>query len=455
MILKPEFIEMLQRLIPDEAAALCRAITDTAPEVGVRVNPTKGALVPPNAAGVPWCDLGFYCDTRPAFTFDPMLHGGLYYVQDTSSMFIHHVIRRLLPHPVRYLDLCAAPGGKTTAALQALPQGSLVVANDIVPNRARALADNVMRWGNPHAVVTCNAPQQLGQLSHLFDVVAADVPCSGEGMMRKDSEAVQQWSPALVQQCAARQRDIVRDIWPALRPGGLLIYSTCTYNRIENEEMVEWIIQEFGAEPVNVAVNGEWGIAPAVGTDLPCYRFMPHRTRGEGLFMAVLRKPDGQLHPASCRKPDVRTKAPTHLAEWLVDGGDYDLSMQGSDVVANPRAHRDMVATLRARGNVVYSGVTLCTVKGRNHVPHQALAMSTAINRDAWSVAQVDDATALAYLRGEVIKVDAPRGHALVAWHDVPLGWVNNLGGRANNLYPKGLRIISKGQSCCSPVVAT
>ena len=455
MELKEEFVEMLGPVMPEEKEALCRCIAETEPSVSVRVNEAKGGKVPEGAARVPWCPCGYYLDERPNFTLDPMLHAGIYYVQDASSMFIHHVIQQLCPpsplkgehsvaQPVKYLDLCAAPGGKTTAALQALPAGSLVVANEIVPNRARALMDNVMRWGSPHAVVTCNAPAQIGRLTHLFDIVATDVPCSGEGMMRKDAEAVAQWSPALVTQCAQRQQEILRDIWPALRPGGLLIYSTCTYNRQENEEMVEHLINEYGAEPVAVPINENWGIAPAIGCDLPCYRFMPHRTRGEGLFMAVVRKPDGQRQtPKNKKSATSKTNAiPRGIVEWLLDYKEFDLSVQGEDVVANPKQHSEALAALRATLNVIYSGVTLGTLKGKNCVPHQSLALSTTLNRAALPHCEVDINTALRYLHGEAITLNAPRGYVLLTYHDAPIGWVNNLGNRANNLYPKPLRII-------------
>ena len=247
MNLSQAFIEQLRGLLPAEWEALAQAITSTEPSVAVRVNEARGAAVPADACRVPWCGPGFYLQDRPTFTFDTDWHAGRYYVQDASSMFIAHVIRSLVHEPVRYLDLCAAPGGKTTAALQALPPYSMVVANEIVPPRARVLTDNVIRWGTPRCVVTSNAPAHFGKMTHFFDVIAADVPCSGEGMMRKDDEAVAQWSPALVEQCAQRQREILTDVWQALRPGGLLIYSTCTYNRQENEQMADFIVSELGA----------------------------------------------------------------------------------------------------------------------------------------------------------------------------------------------------------------
>ena len=212
MKLHEGFIGQLRDLLPGEWQALTEAITSTEPSVAVRVNTACGVGVPGGARQVPWCGQGFYLADRPAFTFDPDWHAGRYYVQDASSMFIAHVIKHLVHEPVRYLDLCAAPGGKTTAAMQSLPQGSQVVANEIVPPRARVLADNVIRWGDPRCVVTSNAPAQFGRLTHFFDVIAADVPCSGEGMMRKDAEAIAQWSPQLVNECAQRQREILTDV---------------------------------------------------------------------------------------------------------------------------------------------------------------------------------------------------------------------------------------------------
>ena len=295
MNLPEAFIEQLQGLLPDEWEALTEAITTTEPSVAVRVNGMRGVGVPEGVRRVPWCEQGFYLANRPSFTFDPDWHAGRYYVQDASSMFIAHVIKHMVQEPVRYLDLCAAPGGKSTAAIQALPPQSLVVANEIVPPRARVLADNVIRWGHPRCVVTSNAPAQIGKLTRFFDVIAADVPCSGEGMMRKDDESVSQWTPALVEQCAQRQREILTDVWNALRPGGLLIYSTCTYNRQENEEMADFIVNELGATSLEVPVEAEWNIHPAIGSDYHCYRFMPHRVDGEGLFMTVFRDVVGPL----------------------------------------------------------------------------------------------------------------------------------------------------------------
>ena len=443
MILSQEFIGQLQGLLPDEWEALVEAITASEPSVAVRVNEARGAKVPAGARRVPWCAEGFYLADRPAFTFDTDWHAGHYYVQDASSMFITHVIKHFVHEPVRYLDLCAAPGGKTTAAMQALPPRSLTVANEIVPPRARVLADNAIRWGNPRCVVTSNAPANLGKFSGFFDVIATDVPCSGEGMMRKDDEAVAQWSPALVEQCAQRQREILADVWPALRPGGLLIYSTCTYNRQENEEIADFIVSELGATSLEVPIEADWNIHPAIGSPCHCYRFMPHRVDGEGLFMTVFRKAgegprqDIRIKEKNAKKVDETCKP------WLAKPQDYIIDQQGDLTIAVPQDIGREVAALRASLNVLHAGVELATVMGRKMVPHHALAMSTARADGAFPVCEVDYPTALRYLRGESITVDGPRGHVLIAHQGAVLGFANNLGNRANNLYPKPQRILS------------
>lgn len=443
MNLPEAFIEQLQGLVPDEWEALVSAITSSEPSVAVRVNGARGVNVPDDARRVPWCGQGFYLADRPAFTFDTDWHAGHYYVQDASSMFITHVISHLIHKSVRYLDLCAAPGGKTTAAIQALPERSLIVANEIVPPRARVLADNVIRWGNPRCVVTSNAPADLGKLTHFFDVIAADVPCSGEGMMRKDDEAVSQWSPALVEQCALRQREILTDAWHALRPGGLFIYSTCTYNRQENEEIAEFIVKELGAQSLEIPIEPSWNIYPAIGSDCHCYRFMPHRVDGEGLFMAAFRK-DGDTPRQDIRVKEKTTKKADETGKnCLSHPDDFLIDLQGDLSIAVPQDIRREVSALRSSLNVLHAGVELATAMGRKTVPHHALAMSIARSEGAFPVAEVDYLTALRYLRGESITVDAPRGYNLIAHQGAVLGFANNLGNRANNLYPKPQRILS------------
>ncbi len=453
MNLNEDFIRQINALLPlDEASAMLQAIESCEPVVSVRFNGSKGFVPPVSLQQVPWCEMGAYLSERPQFTFDPHFHAGSYYVQDASSMFIYHVIKKLVDKPVTYLDLCAAPGGKTTAALQALPLGSIVVANEIVPARAQVLRENVIKWGSDNCMVTNDSPRALGKLENTFDIIAADVPCSGEGMFRKDDEAVAQWSPQLVEQCAARQREILRDIWPALKPGGLLIYSTCTYNLDENEQMVLYIARELGASFVKVPIEKSWNITgdlsintqcPAQSKNsIPCYRFLPHRTRGEGLFLCVLSKHNAQctMHNATPAKRQNQRSIKTSAASWLK--GNYEFIENNGIIFAT---NKDIEAIVNKNQLHVIKGlgIEIGTTKGNKIVPSHQLAMSPLLRDDAFEKCQVDYHTAIAYLRGEAVTINAQRGFVLITYENAILGFVNNLGNRANNLYPKNWRILS------------
>lgn len=447
MEVKREFCEAMEELLgAREAEQLVSAIVGSEPVTSVRLNggkPLDGGLAFELGARVPWCDLGYYLDSRAQFTFDPLFHAGAYYVQDASSMFISHVLRELVDRPVRYLDLCAAPGGKTTAAIDALPCGSLVVANEVVPSRARVLADNVMKWGSPNTVVTQSQPREIGKLRSYFDVVAADVPCSGEGMMRKDSEAASQWSRGLVAECASRQREILAAIWPSLKAGGLLIYSTCTYNTAENEDIVAWLQSEYGAEAVAVPTAAEWGISGALKGTAPCYRFMPHKTRGEGLTMAVLRKPGASEPTVNVKHKPTKASIPAAVKTWL--RGNYEYVCRNDTLVALPSENAGDMSMLMSSLHCLTAGIELCTMKGMKPVPSHALALSRALCPSSFATVAVDYESAIAYLRGSAITLaPTPRGYMMLSYGGKPLGFVNNLGTRANNMYPKALRILSQ-----------
>lgn len=410
-----------------------------APSVAVRINRAKGADAPCGAQ-VPWCPEGRYLAERPVFTLDPGLHQGLYYVQDASSMFISMVARQLSQgsRPLRWLDACAAPGGKTTCVLGSLPPGSLVMASEIVPQRAAVLRENVIKWGNPSVIVTRGDSRALSRLRGRFDVVAADVPCSGEGMMRKDTDAVSQWSRTLVAECAARQREIVADLWEAVAPGGHMVYSTCTFNRAENEDIVRYITDTLGGETVTVeGVDPAWGIAECGGG----YRFIPGRIRGEGLFMALLRKP-GESAPW---QPAPMPKAkPCAASAWLA-GPELAVTVGADRINAFPAAHLPLLKAVGdTRGlDVILHGTVVARVKGRDLIPDHSLALSTALRREAFREVDLPLSSALACLRGESITLPAstPRGHVLLTYGGHPLCFAKHLGNRTNNLYPREWRI--------------
>ncbi len=296
MQLPADFITQMERMMAPELWHVLREGLAQEPSVSIRINPSKIDLkeweVVLSDGVVPWCEYGFYLTHRPPFTFDPLLHAGAYYVQESSSMFLHHVLRQYVTEPVAMLDLCAAPGGKSTLARSVLPDGSRLVSNEPMRGRAQVLEENVTKWGYPDHIVTNRYPKDFRKSKQQFDVILTDVPCSGEGMFRKDEGAIAEWSLQKVEQCQRLQREIVSDAWECLVPGGLLIYSTCTFNTLENEENIKWILENFDAEVLPVHTEAEWNIQGSILPDFiaPVYRFIPGLTRGEGLFMAVIRK---------------------------------------------------------------------------------------------------------------------------------------------------------------------
>lgn len=449
---KAEFAAMVSSL--PALDGLVEAIECSDAPVSVRLAPGEDAdeLFPGNIDDrVPWCPRGVYLKDRPAFTLDPALHQGRYYVQEASSMFVAHAVEVALKDasgPVKALDACAAPGGKTTTLIDTLPEGSLVVANEYNPKRARVLVENIIKWGTPYVVVTQGDTARLGKLKGVFDLVLVDAPCSGEGMMRKDDKAIEQWSHELVEECEARQREIVDNLWDAVAPGGVMIYSTCTFNRHENESIVEYIINSLGGENIDLEVPVGWGILPGIDTRAWCYRFVPGHTRGEGLYMAAVRKP---LDGASIMKmPAFKSPRPAkeaaQLAERLADAGSMTIEINNDEATAFPTRYMPVLVALRKYCRVLHSGVTLGTRAGKGWEPSQSLALSTVLNPEAFPRVEVDRDTALDYLRRQAVTVPdgSPKGYLLLTHGGRPLGFVKNLGNRANNLYPKEWRILKQ-----------
>lgn len=415
------------------------------PEVSVRANRGKGYEVRRGLERVLWNSSGAYLDEKVKFAFDPMWHQGAYYVQDASSMFVGEVVRQLSGgKSVRLLDACAAPGGKTTAAMDALPEGSTVVANEFVPSRLEVLKENVAKWGFPRVKVTGGDTSRFRNFEGEFDIVLADVPCSGEGMMRKEEVAVEQWSERLIDECAARQREIVSNLWPAVKPGGFLVYSTCTFNRRENEEMVEHIINEYGGESVELEVDEKWGIGKGIDTEAHCYRFVPGKTRGEGLFVSVIRKPltaevSGLRKERKSKELKDNRKGgkgkenvTAEVKEWIADNeGEW-------------RVEEGCAVVRFGKGELAPELCVAC-MKGRDWIPTQELAMSRLLARGNWPEYDVSASEAIDFLgcKALLLPGSVAKGIVLLTFKGEPLGWVKNVGNRANNLYPKAWRILS------------
>lgn len=458
----PSFHSRLSALLgPDEACSLCTAILETEPVVSVRQNPMKYgdadfAAHFPDGEPVPWCECGRYLSRRPSFIADPLLHAGCYYVQEAASMFLAHAISALPEPPRRVLDLCAAPGGKSTLWRSLLPDGALLVANEPIRQRAQVLNENIAKWGHPDTVVTNAYPEAFAALGGFFDAIGADVPCSGEGMFRKDETAVAEWSEANVINCAERQWNIICDVWPALRRGGYLVYSTCTYNREENEDNVLRICHELGAEPVPLQVPKSWNIVgDTTGRNLPVYHFFPHRTRGEGLFLALLRKtadaPEMKMAKAKGRSKGANNRRVSEapcgaatVASWLADADDFRILPTEDGRLIAVRSHvSDAVLKVRAVVPTLSAGILLAESKGAKFIPQHPLALSDQLSHTAFPRVEIDLPTALAYLRREAITLppEVPRSYVVLTHGGHPLGFANNIGTRANNMYPQEWRI--------------
>ena len=411
-----------------------------------------------SASRVPWCANGLILPTRPNFTFDPLLHAGLYYVQESSSMFISEGLRQLVHEPVVMLDLCAAPGGKTTATRAALPSGSLLFTNEPMKLRASILSENIQKFGHSDVIVTNNYPKDYRKAGQLFDIILADVPCSGEGMFRKDPNAIDEWSLQNVEKCTALQRSIIEDIWPCLREGGLLVYSTCTFNAHENEENVEWIAQNLGADYVEIEIKEQWNITGSLVNSRPVYRFIPGLTSGEGLFMAVLRKHGDSTNVMSeaCASATKETARKRHkgkerqatpsadiakTATWLQ--GDFTIMEEKGCIRAIPTWWTPIYNHIKSSLYVIHAGITIGHIKGRDVIPDTSLALSTSLNTAAFPSAELSYTDALNYLRKEAITINSnvPTGLVIVTYRNQPLGFVKNIGNRANNLYPQEWKI--------------
>jgi len=349
---------------------------------------------------------------------------------------------------VRCLDLCAAPGGKTTAALAAMPPDAIIATNEYDYRRAEILAENVAKWGLPRTVVTRGDTSRYGKLPGYFNIVIVDAPCSGEGMMRKDAKAAEQWSMQLVGDCASLQREILDNAWIALAPGGCLIYSTCTFNTIENEANVRYMIDAYEAEPLEINVletSKAHGVKPGIGCDFPCYRFIPGHVEGEGQFIALLQKPYSAAAEKRAQKAAAKgrkgEKEPAISINWL--DGDWRYWQKGDEIYGAPASVANEIRIIADKVDAIAPGLHIGTIKGRDIAPSQSLALCTALRREAFPTVEADYDQAIAYLQRQALALpDAPKGYVLLTYGNIPLGFAKNLGNRANNLYPKEWRIL-------------
>ncbi|TPE45873.1 methyltransferase RsmF C-terminal domain-like protein [Pontibacter mangrovi] len=450
MQLPVSFTNRMQRLLGQEEYPKFLEALQHTPPVSVRINQAKAAAAA-NLTPVPWAAAGHYLPERPLFTLDPAIHAGAYYVQEASSMFVEQALRQAvnLNQSLQVLDLCGAPGGKSTHLASLISPDSLLVSNEVIRSRASILAENVAKWGSGNVLVTSNDPRDFGRLPDFFDVMVVDAPCSGEGMFRKDPQAVEEWSEENVNLCAQRQQRILMDVWEALKPGGVLIYSTCTWNEQENEENIAWLAEQEGAESIKLQLQPEWGVVPTQLKGVEGYRFYPHRVQGEGFFMAVVRKAGEEQvisHGKSKKKKYKLTvagkKEQALVQDWLQQPEQYTFVQHGEVISALPENLFEATDEVYQNLYVLYAGTELAEVKGKKLKPLQGLALSQHLNNDAFRITELDLEQALRYLRKEDISLGTNGSDwLLLQYKDLPLGWAKQIGSRMNNYYPKEWRI--------------
>lgn len=443
--LPERFDESMQELLKEQYPQFVKSLQEPSP-VTIRFNPFKGNGRD-TGQRVPWTREGSYLAARPVFTLDPLFHAGAYYVQEASSMFLEQALKQTLDldQSLNVLDLCAAPGGKSTHILTLLNRDSLLVSNETIRSRANILSENLQKWGYPNGIVTNNDPSDFRKFPGFFDVIIVDAPCSGEGLFRKEPDAMNEWSPDNVQLCAARQKRIVSDVWDALRQDGVFIYCTCTYNRLENEENLKWLRDTHDVEFIKLAIDAAWGIEEIAGENMFAYRFFPHKTKGEGFFMAAIRKRESAESPRirprkAIGSPSRQTREA--LASWILPGKDAVFFQFNDLIFYTPSSKALEMEFLLQSLKIVYAGTNMATIKRDKLVPDHAMALSVELNKENFKSVEVSEEDALKYLRRDNIQLpDAPLGFTLLKYQGLPIGWVNVLANRVNNLYPSEWKI--------------
>jgi len=447
MILPEAFLQSLADVPGFDRGAFVDCHHANAPITSVRLNPDKQITLHENwqTKEVPWCSEGRYLATRPSFTQDPFLHGGGYYVQEASSMFIWHILSQIFKRTdsLQILDACAAPGGKSTL-LASYFQQAMLVANEVIKSRAGILVENLVKWGSPNTVVTNNDPTYFKQLPGFFDLMLVDAPCSGSGLFRKDPAALDEWSEEAVMLCSRRQQRILADVLPALKEGGILLYATCSYSVEEDEVITKWLMEEMQMEAVPISVPAAWGI---VAADIPgAFRFFPNRLAGEGFYISVLRKQqpvqkeyykeNALLQPNKNSALLFRDKF--HLSE------NTSVFLQGNLVRSIPSVHWKAVQQLAAALYIKKAGVELGEEKGKDIIPSHEWAMQYGL-KEGWPVINLNLSEALAYLGRQPLTLEAANGWNLVSYQGCILGWVKIIQHRLNNYYPTHWRILKIG----------
>ncbi len=437
--LSEDFIVQTKRVFGEhEAKEITEAISGKA-KTSIRLHPQKlGGLAIPNP--VPWTEYGYWLDKRPVFTLDPIFHGGGYYVQDASSMFLEYIWKNIISEldgPIRVLDLCASPGGKSSHLVSMMGPEDLLVSNEVIASRVNPLRENLIKWGYPNVMITSSDPSKFSSVRGAFDVIVVDAPCSGEGLFRKDKNAIREWSTDHVELCVLRQRRILEDIWPCLKEGGILIYSTCTFNDQENEENVNWLCEEFSFESMDLDLPTEWNVYETETFAQKGYKFLPNRTSGEGFFASVLRKTTDEVsREPKWKNPELVKE---RFDEWFNVPEDYLLTSHNDLLKVKNELTIRMETSLSKKVRIMESGAHLGDfMRKKKFVPSPNLPFSILAERKVVNLTYEDS---LRFLSKQTISPEVEKGWQLFGFKGVGYGMGNVLPNRMNNNYPKEWRI--------------
>jgi len=444
MVLPDQFIQRMKKILGNDYDQFLGSFNNE-PKTSIRVNSDK-FTGKPELDPLVYCTTGYYLPERPIFTIDPFLHSGVYYVQEASSMFLEQAINQTKTNdPLRILDLCASPGGKSTHLASLISADSLLVSNEVIRQRAQILSENLKKWGNANVIVTNNDPKDFSRLEGFFDVMVIDAPCSGEGLFRRDERAVAEWSVANTELCSQRQQRILADAWPTLKDGGILIYSTCTFNPGENEENIKWLKEFASVEPVQLNIDDFWGITSTDADGIPCYRFYPHKVSGEGLFMTVLRKKGDSKSFSVKRNKDnqlLASKSEKESAQILVNRENIEILRFENSLLAFPINLLPDLFRIKNNLRIIHAGIKIGELKGNDLLPAHELALSPILNTNAFPNIDLTIKDALTFLkRDDIVLVSQDKGWHLLSYRKIPLGWAKNLGNRYNSAFPKEWRI--------------
>jgi 16S rRNA C967 or C1407 C5-methylase (RsmB/RsmF family)/NOL1/NOP2/fmu family ribosome biogenesis protein len=391
---------------------------------------------------VPWTDFGYYLAERPSFTFDPLFHAGCYYVQEASSMFLEQALKQTvdLSRPLKVLDLCAAPGGKSTHLLSLISKDSLLVSNEVIRSRANILNDNIIKWGCSNVVVTNNDPKDFQRLENYFNVIVIDAPCSGSGLFRREPEAIEEWSEQNVELCSQRQQRILADVLPALKAGGILIYSTCSYSKEENEFICKWLINELKVESLKLKVEEGWNVVESeIG-----YRFWPDKIKGEGFFISCFKKNDessDEFYLPKAKQGKLSSSELENLKKYVNDEG-INFVKYGKSIHAIPETLLQDLNFLPSKLRTLNCGIRIGEIIKDKLVPEHALVLSNIANSSIQQI-ELNYEQAIQYLKKKELSIQTDKkSWALVTYQQCPLGWINILSNRINNYYPRELRIL-------------